>query len=77
MADLSTVVIDGEAGSTEGSPRSQTNRKPKGVRHQLAAILLVCAAAVLCGAKGPTEIAEWAQDLDREARAVCTAAASR
>ena len=68
MVDLNAVVIDGEGGLYTKLCALPDHRKPKGVRHKLAAILLVCAAAVLCDAKGPTEIAEWAADLDQEAR---------
>lgn len=42
--------------------------KPKGIRHQLASILLVCAAAMLAGAHNPTEIAERAGDLRDDLR---------
>lgn len=69
MVDLNSVVIDGEGGLYARLAELPDHRKPKGVRHKLAAILVVCAAAVLCGARGPTEIAEWAADLDDEARA--------
>jgi len=69
VADLNTVVIDREGGLYARLCALPDYRKPKGVRHELAAVLLVCAAAMLCGARGPAEIAEWAQDLDQEARA--------
>jgi len=69
VADLNTVVIDGKGGLYARLCALPDYRKFKGVRHELAAVLLVCAAAMLCGARGPAEIAEWAQDLDQEARA--------
>jgi len=69
VPDLNKVVIDGPGGLYARLSSLPDHRKPKGVRHKLAAILLVCAAAVLCGAHGPREIAEWAADLDDEARA--------
>jgi predicted transposase YbfD/YdcC/GNAT superfamily N-acetyltransferase len=69
VVDLNTVVIDGEGGLYTRLAALADHRKPKGVRHELSAVLLVCAAAILCGSRGPAEIAEWAQDLDDEARA--------
>jgi len=38
-------------------------RKPRGVRHRLAAVLTIAVAAVLCGAKAYTALAEYAQSL--------------
>jgi hypothetical protein len=69
VTDLNTVVIDGQGGLYARLCALADHRKPKGVRHKLAAVLLVCAAAILCGARGPKEIAEWAEDLDDDARA--------
>ena len=69
VIDLNTVVIEGDGGLYARLCLLPDYRKPKGVRHQLAAVLLVCAAAQLCGATGPREIYEWARDLDDEARA--------
>jgi len=69
VIDLNTVVIEGEGGLYARLCLLSDHRKPKGVRHKLAAVLLVCAAAQLCGATGPREIYEWARDLDDEARA--------
>jgi predicted transposase YbfD/YdcC len=68
MIDLNTVVIEGDHGLYARLCELKDHRKKKGIRHQLAAILLVCAAAVLCGAKGAREIAEWARDLDDDQR---------
>jgi predicted transposase YbfD/YdcC len=68
MVDLNTVVIDGQGGLYARLCKLKDHRKKKGIRHKLAAVLLVCAAAMLCGAKGAREIAEWARDLDDEAR---------
>ena len=69
VIDLNTVVIEGDGGLYARLCLLPDYRKPKGVRHKLAAVLLVCAAAQLCGATGPREIYEWARDLDDEARA--------
>jgi len=68
MIDLNTVVIEGDHGLYARLCELKDHRKKKGIRHKLAAILLVCAAAVLCGAKGAREIAEWARDLDDDQR---------
>jgi len=69
VIDLNTVVIEGDGGLYARLCLLPDHRKLKGVRHKLAAVLLVCAAAQLCGATGPREIYEWARDLDDEARA--------
>ena len=66
MVDLNQVVIDGDDGLYARLGAIGDHRKPKGVRHKLPAILLVCAAAMLSGAHGPTDIAEWAADLPEE-----------
>jgi hypothetical protein len=68
MTDLNQVVIDGEKGLLAKLCALPDHRKPRGVCHELAAILLVCVAAMLAGAHDPTEIAEWAADLSDEAR---------
>jgi predicted transposase YbfD/YdcC len=68
MVDLDQVVIEGERGLYARLAELPDHRKPKGVRHKLAAILLVCAAAMLAGNHNPTEIAEWAADLPEELR---------
>jgi predicted transposase YbfD/YdcC len=41
-------------------------RDPRGVRHQLAAVLTLAQAAVLTGARSLVAIAEWIADTDRE-----------
>ena len=63
VVDLNQVVIEGSDGLYERLCSLPDHRKPKGVRHELGAILLVCVAAMLCGNHNPTEIAEWAADL--------------
>ena len=66
VVDLNAVVIEGEGGLYERLGEIADHRKPRGIRHQLAAVLLVCAAAMLSGAHNPTEIAEWARSLDED-----------
>jgi predicted transposase YbfD/YdcC len=68
VADLNKVVIEGDGGLYARLSELPDHRKPKGVRHELAAILLICAAAMLAGNHNPTEIAEWAADLSDELR---------
>jgi len=69
VADLNRVVIDGPDGLYARLAAVGDHRKPKGVRHSLASILVVCVVAMLAGATGPTGIAEWAADLPDELRA--------
>ncbi|MGH9044432.1 MAG: ISAs1 family transposase [Acidimicrobiales bacterium] len=69
VVDLNQVVIEGDDGLYQRLCELPDHRKPKGVRHELGAILLVCAAAMLCGNHNPTEIAEWAGDLGHELKA--------
>jgi predicted transposase YbfD/YdcC len=68
MLDLNTVVIDGERGLYERLGEIVDHRKKRGVRHELASILLVCAAAMLSGSHNATEIAEWAGALSDDMR---------
>ena len=68
MVDLDQVVIDGDVGLYAKLSVLPDHRKPKGVRHKLTSVLLVCAAAMLAGAHNPTEIAEWAADLPDDLR---------
>jgi len=42
-------------------------RDPRGVRHELAVVLTVAAAAVLAGAKTLLAVQEWVADADRDA----------
>ena len=64
VVDLNAVVIEGRGGLYERLQEITDHRKPRGIRHQLASVLLVCAAAMLSGCHNPTEIAEWARSLD-------------
>ncbi|MGH9653107.1 MAG: ISAs1 family transposase [Bryobacteraceae bacterium] len=68
MVDLNQVVIEGDAGLYARLCALVDHRKPKGIRHSLASMLLVCVVAILAGAVGPTQIAEWAADLPDELR---------
>jgi len=66
VVDLNQVVIDGAGGLYERLCEVADHRKARGIRHELASVLLVCAAAMLSGCHNPTEIAEWAKNLDAE-----------
>jgi predicted transposase YbfD/YdcC len=66
MVDLNRVVIEGEHGLFARLSSLTDHRKPRGIRHSLASVLLVCVAAMLSGERNPTEIAEWAHDLPDE-----------
>ena len=66
VVDLNQVVIDGDGGLYERLCEVADHRKARGIRHELASVLLVCAAAMLAGCHNPTEIAEWAKNLDEE-----------
>lgn len=66
MVDLNQVVIEGETGLYAKLCAIADHRKPKGIRHELASILLVCAVAMLAGTGHVTGIAEWAADLPEE-----------
>ena len=44
-------------------------RKPRGVRHRLAAVLGLAVCAVMAGARSYVAIAEWAADADEATRA--------
>ena len=68
MVDLNQVVIDGDTGLYTRLCALVDHRKRRGVRHPLASVLLVCAVAILAGAAGVTEIAEWAAELPDELR---------
>jgi len=45
--------------------RLPDTRKPRGIRHRLPALLTIAVAAVLCGAKAYSAIAEYAQSLSQ------------
>ena len=68
MVDLNRVVIDGDDGLYARLGTIGDHRKPKGIRHELAAILLVCVVAMLAGAQNPTQIAEFAAELTEQMR---------
>jgi len=66
MVDVNQVVVEGETGLYAKLCAIADHRTPKGIRHELASILLVCAVAMLAGTGHVTGIAEWAGDLPEE-----------
>jgi hypothetical protein len=65
VVDLNHAVIAG-GGLYERLCEVADHRKALGIRHERTSVLLMCAAAMLEGAHNPTEIAEWAKNLDAE-----------
>jgi hypothetical protein len=69
MIDLNQIVIDGDGGLRARLSTLVDHRKARGVRHDLVSLLLVCATAMLSGARNPTEIAEFGDALSEDLRA--------
>jgi len=66
MVDVNQVVVEGETGLYAKLCAIADHRTPKGIRHELASILLVCAVAMLADTGHVSGIAEWAGDLPEE-----------
>jgi len=66
MVDVNQVVIEGETALDAKLCAIADHRTPKGIRHELASILLVCAVAMLADTGHVSGIAEWAGDLPEE-----------
>jgi len=66
MVEVNQVVIEAETGLDAKLCAIADHRTPKGIRHELASILLVCAVAMLAGTGHVSGIAEWAGDLPEE-----------
>jgi hypothetical protein len=60
VIDLNTVDIEGDRGLLAALAQLSDHRKARGKRHELAAILAVATAAMLCGADGYAAITQWA-----------------
>jgi Domain of unknown function (DUF4338)/DDE_Tnp_1-associated len=69
VVDLNAVPVDGEGGLVEALAALADPRHARGVRHDHAALLAVATAAVLCGATGYTEIADWSANAPQPALA--------
>jgi len=62
MLDLNDAAIEGPGGLLERLAALADHRKRRGVRHSLASVLAVAAAAVCSGASSFTAIGEWAAE---------------
>jgi len=69
--DFNRLRVSGERGLLEHLARVTDHRKPKGVRHDLAAILVVVVVARLCGADSVYAAAQFAQSMPQEALRRC------
>ena len=69
--DFNTLNMNGDKGLLEYLAQVTDHRKPKGVRHDLAAILTVIVAARLSGANSVYAAAQFAASMPQEALARC------
>jgi predicted transposase YbfD/YdcC/uncharacterized membrane protein YgcG len=69
--DFNALRVGGDGGLLEYLARVTDHRKPKGVRHQLAAILAVIVVARLSGADSVYAAAQFAQTMPQEALRRC------
>jgi hypothetical protein len=66
VLDLNTVSLDGDDGLLAAMASIPDHRKARGIRHKLASVLAVAAAAVLSGARSFVAIGEWAAEAPQE-----------
>ena len=69
--DFNRLRVSGERGLLEYLAQVTDHRKPKGRRHDLAAILVVVVVARLCGADSVYAAAQFAQSMPQEALRRC------
>ena len=69
--DFNRLRVSGERGLLEYLAQVTDHRKPKGRRHDLAAILVVVVVARLCGANSVLAAAQFAQTMPQEALRRC------
>ena len=69
--DFNRLRVSGEHGLMEYLAQVTDHRKPKGRRHDLAAILVVVVVARLCGANSVYAAAQFAQTMPQEALRRC------
>jgi predicted transposase YbfD/YdcC len=67
--DMNTVDIDSGHGLLDALAQLADHRMARGKRHDLAALLAVAVAAVLCGADGYKAITQWAAKQSQQALA--------
>jgi hypothetical protein len=66
VLDLNALEITGERGLLARLGEIEDHRKRRGVRHNLASVLAIAAAATLSGARNLTAIGEWAADAPQD-----------
>ena len=66
LVALTETYAEDRAGVLSVLARIPDPRKPRGVRHRLAAVLGLAVCAVMAGARSYVAIAEWAADADTE-----------
>src|ERR1035441_10151400 len=69
--DFNRLQVSGERGLLDSLAQLPDHRKPKGKRHDLAAILVVVVVALLCGASSVYAAAQFAQTMPQEALRRC------
>jgi hypothetical protein len=67
MLDVNRLPVEGEGGLLELLRTLTDPRKPRGVRHPLVCIVAIATCACLAGARSFEAMAQWAQELSREA----------
>ena len=67
IMDVNRLPLEGKGGLMDLLKTLVDPRKPRGLRHPVATIVAIALCAALSGARSFCAIAEWAQDLDREA----------
>lgn len=65
--DVNALPVEGEGGLIDLLKTIVDPRKPRGVRHPVVTVTAIAILAALSGARSFQAIAEWAQDLSREA----------
>ncbi len=67
MIDVNRLPVEGEGGLMELLRTLTDPRKPRGVRHPLVCIVAIATCACLAGARNFEAIAQWGQELSRDA----------
>ena len=67
VADLNTLPLAGDGGLLAMLSTLTDPRKPRGIRHQVAAVLTMVAAATLAGCRSIRSVADFVADLPQDA----------
>jgi hypothetical protein len=67
VADVNTVELAGAGGLLEALRKLRDPRSKRGIRHQIASILTMVAAATISGCRGFRSVADYVADLPPEA----------